>query len=84
MLSYDALGLTFAAVILLGAGSLDATGRRFVQLAYWLPLIQMVFGNWHIPGPALIAPAFAIYGLMRLRASAAAARDVDAMSITAR
>src|SRR5436190_3539073 len=80
MLSYDALGLTFAAVILLGAGSLDATGRRFVQLAYWLPLIQMVFGNWHIPGPALIAPAFAIYGLMRLRASAAAARDFDAMS----
>jgi hypothetical protein len=84
LLSYDTLGLTFAALLLLDAGSLDGAGRRFVQLVYWLPLIQMVFGNWHIPGPALIAPAFAIYALMRLRASPAAARDFDAMSITAR
>jgi glycosyl transferase family 87 len=84
MLSYDTLGLTFAALLLLGAGSLDGAGRRFVQLIYWLPLIQMVFGNWHIPGPALIAPAFAIYALTRLRASPASARAFDAMSITAR
>jgi hypothetical protein len=84
MLSYDTLGLTFAALLLLGAGSLDGTGRRFVQLVYWLPLIQMVFGNWHIPGPALIAPAFAIYALTRLRASPVSARAFDAMSITAR
>src|SRR4051812_13382472 len=84
MLSYDTLGLAFAALLLLGAGSLDAAGRRFVQLVYWLPLIQMVFGNWHVPGPALIAPVFAIYVLARLRASPAPARDFDAMSITAR
>ena len=84
MLSYDTLALTIAALLLLGAGSLDAAGRRLVQLVYWLPLIQMVFGNWHVPGPALIAPAFAIYALTRLRASPAAARAFDAMSITAR
>jgi len=84
MLSYDTLVLTFAVLLLLGRGELDGAGRRFVQLVYWLPLIQMVFGNWHIPGPALIAPAFAIYALMRLRASPAAARDFDTMSITAR
>jgi hypothetical protein len=84
VLSYDTLGLTLAALLLLGAGSLDGAGRRFIQLVYWLPLIQMVFGNWHIPGPALIAPAFAIYALTRLRASPASARAFDAMSITAR
>jgi hypothetical protein len=84
MLSYDTLGLTFAALLLLGAASLDGAGRRFVQLVYWLPLIQMVFGNWHVPGPALIAPAFAIYALTRLRSSPASARALDAMSITAR
>ena len=84
MLSYDTLGLTFAALLLLGAGSLGGAGRRFVQLVYWLPLIQMVFGNWHIPGAALIAPAFAIYALMRLLASPTPARDFEAISITAR
>jgi len=84
MLCYDTLGLTFAVLLLIVRGVLDGAVRRFVQLVYWLPLIQMVFGNWHIPGPALIAPAFAIYALMRLRASPAAARDFDTMSITAR
>ncbi len=83
MLSYDTLALTFAALLLLGAGSLDANGRRFAQLIYWLPLIQMVCGNWHVPGPALIAPAFALYALMRLRGSPAAARSFETMSITA-
>ena len=56
----------------------------FVQLVYWLPIIQIGLGNLHVPGPALIAPAFAIYALMRLRASPASARAFDAMSITAR
>jgi Glycosyltransferase family 87 len=84
MLSYDTLALTFAALLLLGTGSLDGAGRRFVQLVYWLPLIQMVFGNWHVPGPALIAPAFTIYALMRLRASPASARAFETISITAR
>jgi len=84
MLSYDTLGLTLAALLLLGRGDLDGAGRRFVQLVYWLPLIQMVFGNWHVPGPALIAPAFALYALTRLRASPASGRAFDAMSIAAR
>ena len=82
MLSYDTLALTFAALLLLGTGTLDARGRRFVQLVYWLPIIQIALGNLHVPGPALIAPAFAIYALMRLRPSRADA--FDARCITAR
>lgn len=82
MLSYDTLALTFAAVLLLAGGALDANGRRFVQLLFWLPIIQAGLGNLHVPGPALIAPAFAIYALMRLRAFAVS--PVLAMSITAR
>jgi hypothetical protein len=69
LLSYDTLGLTFAALLLLERRTLDATGRRLVQLVYWLPLLQIGLGNLHIPGPALIAPAFAVYALTRLRAS---------------
>jgi hypothetical protein len=82
MLSYDTLALTFAALLLLASGALDVRGRRFVQLVYWLPIIQIGLGNLHVPGPALIAPAFAIYALMRLRASAVS--PAFAMSITAR
>ena len=82
MLSYDTLALTFAALLLLASGALDVGGRRFVQLVYWLPIIQVALGNMHVPGPALIAPAFAIYALMRLRASAVS--PALAMSITAR
>ncbi len=82
LLSYDTLGLSFAALLLLGAGSLDASGRRLVQLVYWLPLLQIGLGNLHVPGPALIAPAFAAYALMRLRASPVAA--LDTRLITAR
>jgi hypothetical protein len=84
MLSYDTLALTFAALLLLGTGALDAHGRRVVQLVYWLPIIQVALGNLHVPGPALIAPAFAIYALMRLRASPASARAFEAISVTAR
>lgn len=83
MLSYDTLALTFVVLLLLGTGSLDANSRRVVQLIYWLPLIQMVFGNWHIPGPALIAPAFAVYVLTRLRTSPGTAA-LDARCMTAR
>jgi hypothetical protein len=71
LLSYDTLPMTFAALLLLGAGQLDASGRRFAQLVYWLPLLQIGLGTWHIPGPALIAPAFALYAAMRLREPAA-------------
>jgi hypothetical protein len=72
LLSYDTLALTFAALLLLQRGDLDATGRRLVQLVYWLPLLQIGLGNLHVPGPALIAPAFALYAFTRLRESAPA------------
>jgi hypothetical protein len=70
--AYDTLALAAAAVALLAAGRLEAVGRRLAQLAYWLPLIQMVLGTWRVPGAALIAPAFALYIAMRLRAEAGA------------
>jgi hypothetical protein len=84
MLSYDTLALTFAALLLLASGRLDAPGRRFVQLAYWLPIIQIGLGTLHVPGPALIAPAFAAYALMRLRALPASVASADARCIAAR
>ena len=69
---YDLLALTFAALMLLGAGKLDEPGRRVAQLVYWLPLIQIGLGTLHVPGPGLIAPAFALYALARLRGAQAA------------
>ncbi len=72
LLVYDTLALTVAAVALLAAGRLDGVGRRLMQLVYWLPLIQMVLGTWYVPGAALIAPAFAFYAVMRLRAEGGA------------
>jgi hypothetical protein len=68
LLAYDLLPLTYAAVALLACGRLDAPGRRLVQLVYWTAALQLALGTWHVPGPALIAPAFAAYLLMRLRA----------------
>jgi hypothetical protein len=70
LLVYDLLPLTCFTLFLLATGKLDAAGRRLAQLVYWLPLIQLVLGTLHVPGPALIAPAFAVYLLMRLRAVA--------------
>ncbi len=69
LLAYDLLPLSFAAVALLATVSLDAPGRRLVQLTYWAPALQLALGTWHVPGPALIAPAFAAYLLIRLRGS---------------
>jgi len=71
MLSYDTVTLTCLAVMLLATGKLDRgrldkTGQTIAKLVYWLPLIQMIFGQYHIPGPALIPPAFAIFLLMRV------------------
>lgn len=36
---------TLMALLLLAQGSLDATGRRLAQLAFWLPALQLVFGG---------------------------------------
>jgi hypothetical protein len=66
LLSYDTLALCFTTLMLLDAGKLDARGRVLARLVYWLPLLQIGLGNLHIPGPALIAPAFAVYAVMQL------------------
>jgi hypothetical protein len=80
LLSYDTLALTFASLLLLGTGALDTPGRRFVQLAYWLPILQIGLGNLHVPGPALIAPAVALYVFTRLRGSSLAAPAASAFT----
>ena len=67
LLSYDSLPLVFAGLALLRSDALDAAGRRLVQLVFWLPFLQLGFGILHIPGPALIAPAFAGWLVLRIR-----------------
>jgi hypothetical protein len=67
LLSYDTLPLTFAALALLAGGQLDTRGGWLARLVYWLPLIQIGLGTAHIPGPALIAPAFALYAVLHLK-----------------
>jgi hypothetical protein len=66
LLSYDTMALTSAAVLALAAGKFDATGRIVAKLVYWLPVIQMALGQFHVPGAALIPAAFAAYALTRL------------------
>jgi hypothetical protein len=56
-------------VALLAGAGLDTPGRRLVQLVYWTPVLQLALGTWHLPGPALVAPAFAGYLVLRLRTS---------------
>jgi|ERR1700730_11930354 hypothetical protein len=74
LLVYDLVPLTFAAVALLAGAGLDVPGRRLVQLVYWTAALQLAFGFFHLPGPALIAPAFVVYLLIRLRVSPGAVR----------
>ncbi len=74
ILTYDLLPLTFAAILLLADPDLDGPGRRLVQLVFWTPTLQLALGGLHVPGPALIAPAFMVYLLMRLRDAPASVR----------
>ena len=67
LLSYDLVPLTFAAIVLLASGQLDGPGRRLAQLVFWIPALQLALGTYHIPGPALIAPAFVAWLVMRMR-----------------
>ena len=67
LLVYDTLALAFAALALLAADMRDARGPWLARFAYWLPLLQIGLGTLYIPGPALIAPAFAGYALWRLK-----------------
>ncbi len=71
LLSYDTLALCGALLALLAAGELDARGRVLARLVYWLPLLQIGLGTLHIPGPALITPAVAVYLFLRLKNQAA-------------
>ena len=68
ILTYDLLPLTFAAVLLLADADLDGPGRRLIRLVFWTPTLQLALGTLHVPGPALIAPAFVVYLLAKLRA----------------
>jgi hypothetical protein len=65
-MSYDTLALTSLAVSLLANKKLDTRGCVLAKLVFWLPLLQMVLGTWHIPGPALIPAAFAADMLWRM------------------
>ena len=68
LLVYDTLALTVAALLLLEKGRLDSRGRLLARLIYWLPLLQIGLGRWHVPGPALIAVFFALYIFLQLLA----------------
>ena len=65
-MSYDTLALTCLTVSLLANKKLDTRGCVLAKLVFWLPLLQMVLGTWHIPGPALIPAAFAADMLWRM------------------
>jgi arabinofuranan 3-O-arabinosyltransferase len=58
LMSYDTLPLTAAVLLALPAGR---TGRLLVLATYFLTLLQLVFGGLHLPGPALIPLALALY-----------------------
>jgi hypothetical protein len=78
LLIYDTLPLTLAALLLIASGKLGAAGIRLALLVFWLPALQLAFGSYWIPGPALIAPAFALYLVLRLREPAATTRRAHA------
>jgi glycosyl transferase family 87 len=61
LLVHDTLALCFAALALLVGNALDNRGTWLARLVFWLPLLQIGLGTLHIPGPALIAPLFALY-----------------------
>lgn len=79
--AYDLLPLTFAAVALIAEEKLDARGRRLAQLVFWIPALQLLFGNLQIPGPGFIAPVFAAYLLRKLFLPTASPAKVSAASL---
>lgn len=70
-LAYDTVALCYAALALLAGGLLNARGAWHARFVYWLPLLQIGLGTLHIPGPALIAPAFALYIVLQLKQAGA-------------
>ncbi|MBV9956026.1 MAG: DUF2029 domain-containing protein [Pseudolabrys sp.] len=74
LMASDTLALTLTVLALLQTGALDRRERLLARLVYWLPLLQMLCGAVLIPGPALIAPVFALALVWRLwRAESGAA-----------
>lgn len=69
LLLYDTLPLAIATLAWLACEKLDTRGQVLARLVYWLPLIQIGLGTWHIPGAALIPPAMLAYAVVRLRAA---------------
>jgi hypothetical protein len=67
LLVYDTLALCCAALMLLDGDGLDTRGAWLARPVYWLPLLQIGLGTLDIPGPALVAPLFALYIVQRLR-----------------
>lgn len=67
LLAYDTMAMTCMVVILLAGDKFDTRGQIAAKLVYWLPLIQMGLGQFHIPGPAIIPAIFALAILMHLR-----------------
>lgn len=67
LLIYSLLPLCLSALLLLQDGALDAKGRFLARLVYWLPLLQIGLGRWHVPGPALIPPLFLLLLVWRLK-----------------
>ncbi len=80
---YDVLPLTCAAVALITLGALDDHGRRLAQLVFWMPALQLLFGNIQLPGPGLIAPVFALYLGWRLFAPTRGAAPLDEARVAA-
>lgn len=58
MMSYDTLPLVVAMLLLMPA---DPVGRLLTLLAWGLQLLQFAFGLFHLPGPALVPIAIALY-----------------------
>jgi hypothetical protein len=58
MMSYDTLPLVAGMLLLMPA---DPVGRLLTLLAWGLQLLQFAFGLIHLPGPALVAIAIALY-----------------------
>jgi hypothetical protein len=67
LLAYDTLAMTCIAVILLAGDKLDTRGQIAAKLVYWLPLIQIGLGQFHIAGPAVIPAIFALAILREMR-----------------
>lgn len=58
MMSYDTLPLVAGMLLLMPA---DPVGRLLALMAWGLQLLQFAFGLFHLPGPALVPVAIALY-----------------------